>query len=203
MSYEVKEVISEIKRKREELGLSYKELEKKTGISASTLYRYETMETQIPIDKFQTICKVLNLDIEKLLTSKNIGNKKSIIGTRLKKLRKPSDTNYISLEELAEIFNKEYNLDINKSILAKIENGEHKIKDEILQAYSKYFNVDVNYIKGISNISKEQEAFDDELKEIIEILKFTNKSKYKVLKEILIKINKMDLEKLEAFSKII
>lgn len=74
MSYEVREVVEKIKRKREELNLSYKELEKKTGISASTLYRYEAMETQIPIDKFQIICKVLDLDVEKLLTSKNKNN---------------------------------------------------------------------------------------------------------------------------------
>ncbi len=67
MSYEVKEIIRKIKDKREEIGLSYKELEKKTGISASTLYRYETMETNIPLDKFQIICNVLNLKADELL----------------------------------------------------------------------------------------------------------------------------------------
>lgn len=74
MSYEVREVVEKIKRKREELNLSYKELEKKTGISASTLYRYEIMETQIPIDKFQVICKELGLKAEELLSSKKTDN---------------------------------------------------------------------------------------------------------------------------------
>lgn len=74
MSYDIKEVLNKIKEKREELGFSYKELEKKTGISASTLYRYEIMETQIPIDKFQVICKVLGLEAEALLSTKNKTN---------------------------------------------------------------------------------------------------------------------------------
>ncbi|PHI07079.1 hypothetical protein CBG54_08600 [Fusobacterium polymorphum] len=70
MAYEIKDVIAEIKNKREELKYSYKDLEAKTGISASTLFRYETMETSIPLDKFQIICKELGLNPEKLLMSK-------------------------------------------------------------------------------------------------------------------------------------
>ena len=70
MAYEIKDVIAEIKNKREELKYSYKDLEAKTGISASTLFRYETMETSIPLDKFQIICKELRLNPEKLLMSK-------------------------------------------------------------------------------------------------------------------------------------
>ena len=72
MAYEIKDVIAEIKNKREELKYSYKDLEAKTGISASTLFRYETMETSIPLDKFQTICKELGLNPEKLLMSKMV-----------------------------------------------------------------------------------------------------------------------------------
>lgn len=196
----MKTIGDRIRNKRLELKYTLEKVANEIGVTPSTILKYENGSINIPSDKIEKIALLLKCSPAYLMGWED---KKSIIGTRLKKLRKPSDTNYISLEELAEIFNKEYNLEINKSVLAKIENGEHKIKDEILQAYSKYFNVDVNYIKGISSISKEQEAFDGELKEIIEILKFTNKSKYKVLKEILIKINKMDLEKLEAFSKII
>ena len=71
MPYEIKDIVKIIKNKRDELKLSLRDLSSKTGISSSTLQRYETMETYMPIDKFQIICNVLGLEADKLLSNKN------------------------------------------------------------------------------------------------------------------------------------
>ena len=52
-----------IKRRRKELGLSYQELADSTGISKSTLQRYETGSIRsIPLDKLDTLAKGLHTD---------------------------------------------------------------------------------------------------------------------------------------------
>lgn len=53
-----------LKARREELGMSYRELSEKTGYSKSVLQRYESGTTKkIPVDRLEVIAKALNLDI--------------------------------------------------------------------------------------------------------------------------------------------
>lgn len=53
-----------IKARREELGMSYRELSEKTGYSKSVLQRYESGTTKkIPVDRLEVIAKALKLDI--------------------------------------------------------------------------------------------------------------------------------------------
>lgn len=72
MTYEIRDIVKILKNKREEKELSLRDLSDRTNISPSTLQRYETMETTIPLDKFQKICDALGLKADELL-----GNKKS------------------------------------------------------------------------------------------------------------------------------
>lgn len=52
-----------IKARREELGMSYRELSEKTGYSKSVLQRYESGTTKkIPVDRLEVIAKALNID---------------------------------------------------------------------------------------------------------------------------------------------
>lgn len=52
----------------ERSGLSYRDLEKRTGIPRSAIQRYATASTnKIPIDRLQKICQVLGTSAEKLL----------------------------------------------------------------------------------------------------------------------------------------
>ncbi|MFU2417241.1 helix-turn-helix domain-containing protein [Peptacetobacter sp. AB800] len=58
-----KELSNRIKRRREELGLSYSYIAEKTGLSRSTLLRYENgMIKNIPADKIETLAKVLKIN---------------------------------------------------------------------------------------------------------------------------------------------
>lgn len=83
MPYEIKDIVKIIKNKRDELNLSLRDLSSKTGISSSTLQRYETMETNMPIDKFQIICDVLGLEADKLLSNKNYKSEEKDIFSQL------------------------------------------------------------------------------------------------------------------------
>ncbi|MBP9476996.1 MAG: helix-turn-helix domain-containing protein [Sebaldella sp.] len=60
---QVKDVADRIKQRRLELGLTYRDLEEATGITASTLQRYESgFISKLPIDKLYTIAKGLRVD---------------------------------------------------------------------------------------------------------------------------------------------
>lgn len=54
------DIIKRIKNRRIELNLSYQDLAKKTGLSKSTLQRYETGTIgNIPLDKLEILAKAL------------------------------------------------------------------------------------------------------------------------------------------------
>ena len=64
-----------------------------------------------------------------------------------------------SKEELCEIFNKEYNLKINKNMISKWENGQMELTGVYLSAYARYFNISSGYISSLieSNVVEENE----------------------------------------------
>lgn len=58
----MKEIINRIKTRRNELMLSYQDLADKTGLSKSTLQRYETGAIKnMPLDKLGVLAKALNV----------------------------------------------------------------------------------------------------------------------------------------------
>ena len=58
------EIIERIKSRRIELGMSYQDLAEKTGMSKSTLQRYETGAIKnIPLDKLEDLANALNMDL--------------------------------------------------------------------------------------------------------------------------------------------
>lgn len=60
MDEEEKKIINRIKKRRSELGLSYQDLANKTGLSKSTLQRYETGAIlNIPLSKLNILAKAL------------------------------------------------------------------------------------------------------------------------------------------------
>lgn len=64
-----------------------------------------------------------------------------------------------SKEELCEIFNKEYNLKINKNMISKWESGQMELTGVYLSAYARYFNISSGYISSLieSNVVEENE----------------------------------------------
>lgn len=60
MNLNEQKIIDRIKKRRQELGLSYQDLADKTGLSKSTLQRYETGAiSNIPLSKLNVLAKAL------------------------------------------------------------------------------------------------------------------------------------------------
>lgn len=64
-------------------------------------------------------------------------------GNILKKLRKE---NNFTMDQLAKILNEKYELNINKSMISKWENGTVSISNTNANAYCKFFNVSLDYL---------------------------------------------------------
>lgn len=65
---QINEILERIRQRRIELDLSYQDLSAKTGISKSTLQRYETgFIKNLPIDKLEILAKALNTTPEYLM----------------------------------------------------------------------------------------------------------------------------------------
>lgn len=68
MPNNVNDVIKRLKECIEQSGLSYEQLEKKTGISRSSLQRYANgITSKIPIDAIQTIAEALGVRAEYIM----------------------------------------------------------------------------------------------------------------------------------------
>ncbi len=66
------EFLNRMRTKRLELGYSFQDLADKTGMSKSTLQRYETGKTgKLPLDKAEIIANVLQIPMETLSDNKN------------------------------------------------------------------------------------------------------------------------------------
>lgn len=82
----LKKIAERIKVRRIELNMSYQDLANKTGISRSTLQRYETGAIKnLPIDKFELIANALNISAAKLMglenTDPHISKEQQLINT--------------------------------------------------------------------------------------------------------------------------
>lgn len=61
-SIKMESIINRIKQRRNELNMSYQELADKTGLSKSTLQRYETGSIKnMPLDKLEELAKALDV----------------------------------------------------------------------------------------------------------------------------------------------
>lgn len=66
-------IIAKIKKRRTDLNMSYQELANKTGLSKSTLQRYETGAIKnMPIDKLEILASALNVSPAYLMGWENI-----------------------------------------------------------------------------------------------------------------------------------
>lgn len=139
--------------------------------------------------------------------------KKFNYGDRLKELRKPTGDKSAkkSMEELCEIFANEYGLNVNKSMISRWENGTAMPDNKHVIAYSKYFDVDINYLLGVTNIKRRMsdnqigESVEKEviLNRVLENLKKLDKEKLEQIEVILEKLEKLDMDTLKAYTRII
>lgn len=90
----MQEIMNRIKNRRIQLSLSYQELADKTGLSKSTLQRYETGAIKnMPLDKLEVLSKALDIDPSYLMGwenenthNSNLSNEENIILEHYNKL---------------------------------------------------------------------------------------------------------------------
>lgn len=68
------------------------------------------------------------------------------LGDKLKKIRLDKD---MSMEELKNLLNNKYDLNISKSMISRWENGKSEPINTYLSAYAKEFNLDMNDLLDI------------------------------------------------------
>ena len=93
-----------IKSRREELGLSLEALSNKTGLSKSTLQRYETGGiSNIPLDKLETLSKSLDLSVSEFLGLKDEQYEDSpIISTVARNMKQLSEEDQKTARDMIE-----------------------------------------------------------------------------------------------------
>ena len=135
----------------------------------------------------------------------------NIIGKRLKELRKPLNNTGISMDELCNIFKEKYNLNINKSMISRWENGTAIPDNKHIVAYAKYFDIDMNYLIGLTNVPRKISEIiidknlklDKDFSDIYEGLKNISDKKLSLIKKIIFKLIEMDDKKIEAYATIL
>ena len=70
-------------------------------------------------------------------------------GDKLKDLRIKSN---LSMDSLIEKLNKKYDLNITKSMMSRWENNLSEPSNKFVAAYAKFFNIDLNYLVGLTDI---------------------------------------------------
>ena len=83
-----------------------------------------------------------------------------------------------SKEELCEIFNREYDLKINKNMISRWERGQLDLTGAYLSAYARYFNISSGYISKMieSDSSEEIENISEESTREINIVKIERRA---------------------------
>jgi len=138
---------------REDRGISQVELAERIGVSKQNMYKYENdIITNIPSDKIESMAKVLNVspgyimgwedDKDKISDISATNANESMIGNRLKQLRESKGYN---MRQMAAALNLPYTTYVN------YEKGEREPNSEQLILFSKYFDVSIDYIIGITN----------------------------------------------------
>lgn len=137
-------------------------------------------------------------------------DKKFLYGDRLKELRKPLAGKNLSMDELSRIFKEKFKLNVNKSMISRWETGIAVPDNKHITAYAKYFDVDMNYLIGLTNVKRRLSEItytkdilkDEDFSNIIGFLKTLEKDKLEKFKEILFCLKDSDIQKLDAIIKL-
>lgn len=76
------------------------------------------------------------------------------IGNKLLNIRQSSD---LTMDELVDIFNKEYSLSVTRGMISRWENDKSTPSMTYLRAYAKTFHIDLNQLLSIDDIQENEE----------------------------------------------
>lgn len=132
-------------------------------------------------------------------------------GDRLKELRKPKnqpDKN-LSMDELSEKLSSRFNLRINKSMISRWENGSAVPDNKHISAYAIFFDVDMNYLIGLTDIKRKlseintDKNLSNNMTNMINELNQIESDKASIIYEIVLKLKNVDIQTLNSYNSII
>lgn len=91
----------------EENNISYRDLEKATGISRSTLNRYAAKGKAIPLDKLDVIAKALGTDTKTLMGWNVPDQEDETMRRIMRKIKTMSHQDLIRLEAIIDVWTEE------------------------------------------------------------------------------------------------
>lgn len=134
-------------------------------------------------------------------------------GDRLKELRKPTGhpENNMSMDELCKKLSTRFNLKINKSMMSRWENGTAVPDNKHIVAYAKFFDVDMNYLIGLTDIKRKlsdinfdkNANLNSKITDIVNRLNHLDIDKLTIIYEMLLKFTDMDVGMLTSYNNII
>ena len=150
--------LSNIYNYRLENNISQKAIVEFLNVSKGTYSAWENGQDIIPLLRLNDVCNYLNISIDYALNLNSIKNysnsqchiNKDLLKNRLKDIRKE---NKYTLKSLALKFNTV------PSVLSRYETGKTVILLPLLFAYSKEFNVSIDYLLGKTNEPKYLKSF--------------------------------------------
>ena len=133
-------------------------------------------------------------------------------GDRLKELRKPADhpDRNLSMDDLCQKLSSKFNLKINKSMMSRWENGTAVPDNKHIVAYAKFFDIDMNYLIGLTNIKRKlsdinhggNNDLDSKILDVVDKLKHLDTDKIAIIHEILLKFVNIDMETVTSYNNI-
>lgn len=136
-----------IRDSRKKKNLTQKQLAQKIHVSSQVMSNFERGYTEISAEQIKRIAEELDVTSDYLLgrsdDSELEGSGVVEIGERISILREKKN---ISQKELADRIN------VNKSVMNRIESGERPVRDEELKSISTVLGVTADYLLGNSDV---------------------------------------------------
>lgn len=142
MDNEIKHIIGRIKNSRERLGYSYQDLAEKTGLSKSTLQRYETgFIKNIPIQKLEVLASALEVTPNYLMgwisTTPSYSTE---LLTSLQSVLHESSFGGYNITGLVEYLEKELGIE-DHEIYDIVNHNELELDENTLDIIEKHFKI--------------------------------------------------------------
>lgn len=166
-----KQISNKILSLMKEQKKTYRDLEKITHISRSTIQRYVTnTNSKFPVDNLKKIALALEVSPSFLMGL----NENSTFAKRLRELRKKN--NY-TMDELAESYNNVFDGELTKGTISKYENGRQEPMMKVVNNFAKIFSVSADYLLGWDYKESEMDKIIGRIKQLDEA-KFNELKKY-------------------------
>lgn len=177
-----------LKKLREELNMTQKELADRVQVTPKAISFYELNQREPSNELLVEFSKIFNVSTDYLLGN-HINNIN--FSNRLRELRQTKNLSQLELSK---------QLNISNVTLSQYENGVRKPDITTITDLAKYFNVTTDYLLGNSNVkqlSRKDDNLEEEFPEGLKMLRRANKELTEEGKKKMLEMAKLFIDSLE------